>query len=88
MDDPTPTPGADGQEPEHRWAPADRRLSPGAMAFLGLGISIGLCLALSVGAGLALDAVTHDSPAFLLAGLAVGVALAVGMAIATVRKYL
>ncbi len=88
MDEPTPPPGADGQEPEHRWSPADRKLSPGALAFLGLGISIGLCLAVTVGAGLALDAVTHDSPAFLLAGLAVGIVVAVAMAVTTVRKYL
>ena len=87
MDEPNPPP-ADGQEPEHRWAPADRRLSPGATAFLGLGISMALCVAVTVGAGLALDAVTHDSPVFLLVGLAVGIAVAVGMAVATVRKYL
>lgn len=87
MDEPTP-PSTDGQEPGHRWAPEDRRVSPGAMAFLGLGISMALCVAVTAGAGLALDAVTHDSPAFLLAGLAVGIVVAVGMAVATVRKYL
>jgi F0F1-type ATP synthase assembly protein I len=87
MDEPTP-PTPEGQEPEPRWAPADRRLSPGATAFLGLGISMALCVAVTVGAGLGLDAVTHDTPVFLLIGLAVGIMVAVGMAVATVRKYL
>ena len=44
MDEPTP-PAADGPEPEHHWDPSDRRLSPGATAFLGLGISMALCVA-------------------------------------------
>ncbi len=87
MDDSTPPP-SDGQEPEPRWTPADRRLSPGATAFLGLGISMALCVAVTVGVGLWLDAVTHDTPVFLLVGLAVGIVAAVGMAVATVRKYL
>ena len=87
MDDPPP-PAADGPEPEHHWDPSDRRLSPGATAFLGLGISMALCVAVLAGAGLALDAVTHDTPVFLLVGLAVGIAVAVAMAVTTVRKYL
>jgi F0F1-type ATP synthase assembly protein I len=88
MDEPTPAPGPDDPEPHHDWAPEDRRLSPGAVAFLGLGISIGLCLAVTVGAGLLLDAVLHSSPAFLLIGLAIGVVVAVAMAVTTIRKYL
>ena len=89
MDEPDPAAGADDPEPEHRWAPADRGLSPGATAFLGLGISIGLCLAVLVGAGLVLDAVAAlTRRSFLLVGLAVGVVVAVAMAVATVRKYL
>jgi hypothetical protein len=88
MDEPTPTPGADEPEPRPHWVPADRRLSPGAVAFLGLGISIGLCLAVTVGAGLLLDALLHTSPAFLLIGLAIGIVVAVAMAVVTIRKYL
>ena len=88
MDEPAPAPGADDPEPEHHWAPEDRRLSPGAVAFLGLGLSIGLCLAVTVGAGLVLDAVLHSSPAFLLLGLTIGIVVAVAMAVATIRKYL
>ena len=88
MDEPAPASGADDPEPEHHWDPEDRRLSPGAVAFLGLGLSIGLCLAVTVGAGLALDAVLHSSPAFLLVGLTVGIVVAVAMAVTTIRKYL
>jgi len=89
MDDPDPATAADGPTPdEPHFAPEDRRLSPGATAFLGLGLSIGLCLAVMVGGGLALDAWTHDTPVFLLVGLSMGVVLAVVMAISTIKKYL
>jgi len=86
MDEPTPAPDAD--DPQPHWQQSDRRLSPGAVAFLGLGLSIGLCLAVTVGAGLVLDAVLHSSPAFLLVGLTVGLVVAVAMAVTTIRKYL
>jgi len=88
MDEPAPASGADDPEPGHHWDPEDRRLSPGAVAFLGLGLAIGLCLAVTVGAGLVLDAVLHASPAFLLIGLTVGLVVAVAMAVTTIRKYL
>jgi F0F1-type ATP synthase assembly protein I len=88
MDEPAPAAGADDPQPEHDWAPEDRRLSPGAVAFLGLGLSIGLCLAVTVGAGLVLDAILHSSPAFLLVGLTIGLVAAVAMAVTTIRKYL
>ena len=41
-----------------------------------------------MGAGLALDAVLHTSPVFLLVGMVVGLAVAVAMAVTTVRRYL
>ena len=88
MDEPAPASGADDPEPEHHWDPEDRRLSPGAVAFLGLGLSIALCLAVTVGAGLLLDAALHSAPTFLLIGLAVGIVAAVAMAVVTIRKYL
>ncbi len=86
MDNPAPTP--DAPDPQPHWQPADRRLSPGAVAFLGLGLSIGLCLGVTVGAGLALDAVLHSAPAFLLVGLGIGLLMAVAMAVSTIRRYL
>ena len=69
-------------------AAGDRGLTPGATAFLGLGLSIGLCLAITVGGGVLLDGWLHWSPFGLLAGLSLGVVLAVLMVVATVRKYL
>jgi F0F1-type ATP synthase assembly protein I len=89
MDDPDPETGAD--DPARDAAPAspdDRRLSPGATAFLGLGISMGLCLALLVGGGVLVDGWLHCAPFGLVAGLALGIAVAVLMAVATFRKYL
>ena len=53
-----------------------------------LGLSIALCLAVTVGAGLLLDAALHSAPTFLLIGLAVGIVAAVAMAVVTIRKYL
>ena len=64
------------------------RLTPGATAFLGLGISIGLSLAILVGGGVLVDDWLHCAPFGLLVGLALGVFMAVMMVVATVRKYL
>ena len=89
MDPPDPRTGADDPTPDEAHDVAESRgLTPGATAFLGLGISIGLCLAIFVGGGVLLDGWLHWSPFGLLAGLAVGVAMAVSMVVATVRKYL
>ena len=86
MDESTPAPDAHDPHPDGQ--PSDRRLSPGAVAFLGLGLAVGLCLAVTVGAGLAVDAVLHTSPVFLLVGMVVGLGVAVAMAVTTVRRYL
>ncbi len=89
MDEPHLGPGADDQRGDPSAAtPSDRRLSPGATAFLGLGLSIGLCFALMVGLGVLLDGWLGTSPILLLVGLGLGTVLAVLMAVATVRKYL
>jgi F0F1-type ATP synthase assembly protein I len=86
MDESTPAPDAHDPHPDGQ--PSDRRLSPGAVAFLGLGLAVGLCLAVTVGAGLAVDAVLHSSPVGLLVGLVVGLVVAVAMAVTTVKRYL
>ena len=65
-----------------------RSLSAGASAFLGLGLSMAVSLAVCAGLGMLVDSLLHTSPAFLLVGLAAGVVLAVLMFISTVRKYL
>ena len=79
-DDPTPRVGTDGAEVHG--------LTPGATAFMGLGLSIGLTLAIFVGGGVLIDGWLHCSPFGLLIGLALGVVMAVLMVVATVRKYL
>ena len=79
---------ADDPKPGAEPGGADRGLGQGATAFLGLGLSIGLCLAILVGGGVAVDAWLHWSPFGLLVGLALGVVMAVLMVVATVRKYL
>ena len=97
MDEPTPQPHAADPDPDDpeaddrtqpHWQPADRRLSPGAVAFLGLGIAVGLCLAVTIGAGLVLDAWLHSAPVALLIGLTTGIVVAVAMAVTTIRRYL
>ena len=77
-----PTPGA-----EHDSSDA-RGLTPGATAFLGLGLSVGLSFAILAGGGVLIDSWLHWSPFGLLAGLALGIVMAVLMVVATVRKYL
>jgi F0F1-type ATP synthase assembly protein I len=79
-DDPKP-----GVEPD---GDAAQGLTPGATAFLGLGLSIGLSLAILVGGGVALDGWLHWAPYGLLVGLALGVVMAVLLVVAAVRKYL
>ena len=89
MDPPDPRTGADDPTPDRARDDAEYRgLTPGATAFLGLGLSIGLCLAICVGGGVLLDGWLHWSPFGLLAGLTLGVVMAVSMVVATVRKYL
>jgi F0F1-type ATP synthase assembly protein I len=61
---------------------------PGAMAFVGLGTTAAGCVAVGVGGGIALDSWLHTSPLFLVVGLVLGVAAAVGSVVAQVRRYL
>ena len=87
MDDPEtvapdPSPGA-----EHV-ADGDHGLGPGATAFMGLGLSIGLTMAVLVGAGLLVDNWLHCSPIGLLVGLALGLLMAVVLTVGTVKKYM
>ena len=61
---------------------------PGAAAFLGMGFSAAVCVAIGVVLGLWLDHVLHTSPWLLLAGLAVGVTTAALSVIEQIRKFL
>jgi ATP synthase protein I len=61
---------------------------PGAVAFLGMGLSAAVCVGVGVGLGLWLDSVLHTAPILLLVGLALGVALAATSVVKQIRSYL
>ena len=87
MDDP----GAGARDPSPdtgQPADGDRGLGQGATAFMGLGLSIGVTLAVLVGGGVLVDGWLHWSPYGLLVGLALGVLMAVVLVVGTVKKYL
>jgi hypothetical protein len=76
---PQPRPGASGEPVKPL---------PGALAFVGLGTTVAGCVAVGVGAGIALDAWLNTSPVLLIVGLVLGVAAAVMSVRAQVRRYL
>jgi F0F1-type ATP synthase assembly protein I len=61
---------------------------PGAVAFLGMGLSAAVCVAIGVGLGLWADSTWHTAPALLIVGLLLGVAAAALMVVGQIRKYL
>jgi ATP synthase protein I len=61
---------------------------PSAAVFLGLGTAVAGCLAVGVFAGIWVDGLTHTSPLFLVVGLVLGVAAAVGTVVTQVRRFL
>ena len=89
MDDTDPSTAADNPTPGVETEGGESHaLTPGAMAFMGLGLSVGLSLAIFVGGGVLVDDWLHCAPFGLLVGLTLGVVMAVLMVVATVRKYL
>ncbi len=61
---------------------------PGAVAFLGMGLSAARCVALGLGLGLWADSAWHTAPALLIVGLLLGLAAASFMVVGQIRKYL
>ena len=61
---------------------------PGAVAFVGMGISVASCVAVGVALGVVADDHLHTAPLFLLVGLLAGVGAAVASVVAQVRRYL
>ncbi len=61
---------------------------PSAAVFLGLGTAVAGCVAVGVFAGIWVDSKAHTSPAFLVVGLLLGVAAAVGTVVTQVRRFL
>jgi ATP synthase protein I len=68
--------------------PEDQKPLPGAMAFLSMGLSAAVCVAVGLGLGLWVDSALHTAPAFLLVGLALGLAAAAFSIIKQIRTYL
>ncbi len=58
------------------------------MAFLGMGLSAAVCVGIGLGLGLWADSALHTAPAFLLVGLALGLAVAALSVIKQIRTYL
>ncbi len=75
--------GSDESQP-----PEEPRPLPGAMSFLGMGLSAAVCVGACLALGLWLDSVFHTAPAFLLAGLALGLAAAALSVVKQIRTYL
>jgi F0F1-type ATP synthase assembly protein I len=61
---------------------------PGAMAFLSMGLAAAVCVGVGLGLGILLDNALHTAPAFLLVGLALGLAVAALSVIKQIRTYL
>ena len=58
------------------------------MAFLSMGLSAAVCVGIGLGLGIWVDSALHTAPAFLLVGLALGLAVAALSIIRQIRTYL
>jgi len=74
-------------EPDQR-PPDEPRPLPGAVAFLGMGLSAAICIGVFLVLGILLDHALGTAPAFLLVGLALGVAAAAMSVVRQIRTYL
>jgi F0F1-type ATP synthase assembly protein I len=61
---------------------------PGAVAFLSMGLSAAVCVGLGLLLGILVDGALHTAPAFLLVGLALGLALAAMSVVKQIRTFL
>jgi F0F1-type ATP synthase assembly protein I len=86
LDDPTHPP-PDRAEPASTTR-EDRTLGVAAATLLGLGLTCAVTAALPTVGGYLLDGWLHTDPLFTLLGLVLGVATAVLVAVATIRRYL
>jgi F0F1-type ATP synthase assembly protein I len=61
---------------------------PGAVAFLSMGLAAAVCVGIGVVLGILVDDALHTAPAFLLVGLALGLATATMSVVKQIRTYL
>lgn len=66
----------------------DPKPLPGVVAFLSMGLSAAICVGVGLLLGLWLDSALHTAPAFLLVGLALGLAVAALSVIKQIRTFL
>ena len=76
------------QPPVEPSGPETVKPLPGAVAFLGMGLSAAVCVAIGVGLGLWADSAWHTAPALLLVGLLAGLVAAAFLVVGQIRKYL
>jgi F0F1-type ATP synthase assembly protein I len=76
------------QPPVEPSGPETVKPLPGAVAFLGMGLSAAVCVAIGVGLGLWADSAWHTAPALLIVGLLLGVGAAAAMVVGQIRRYL
>lgn len=84
MTSPVPPPDPRPDPPPN---PSVRPL-PSAAVFLGLGTAVAGCLAIGLFAGIWLDGRAHTTPLFLVLGLLLGAAAAVGTVVTQVRRFM
>jgi F0F1-type ATP synthase assembly protein I len=61
---------------------------PGAAAFLGMGLSAAVCVAIGVFLGVWGDSTWHTAPLLLFIGLGLGLLAAVLLVVTQIREYL
>jgi len=61
---------------------------PSGAAFLGMGLSAAVCVAIGVVLGLWADSAWHTAPALLVVGLLLGLGAAAFMVVGQIRRYL
>jgi F0F1-type ATP synthase assembly protein I len=75
-------------DPDDSPPPEEPKPLPGAVAFLGMGLTAAVCVGLGLLLGILVDGALHTAPAFLLVGLALGLAVAAMSVIKQIRTYL
>jgi F0F1-type ATP synthase assembly protein I len=75
-------------DPDESSPPEAPKPLPGAVAFLGMGLAAAVCVGVGLGLGLWLDSALHTAPAFLLVGLALGLATGALSVVKQIRTYL
>jgi F0F1-type ATP synthase assembly protein I len=75
---PEPAPGGTGEP----------KPLPGAAAFIGMGLSAAVCVAIGVFLGVWADSAWHTSPLCLMIGLALGLVAAVCLVVTQIKEYL